>query len=223
LDSHFFDSEAEKDLFITLYEQYRCRMLYIAYKILGDRGKAEDVIQDAFIKVAAYMKKYRLTPSKSTQNLIITIVKHEAIDELRRQTRRSEISYDDTMMEDQLSDQADQALDSMKIQEEYDRIFQYVEQLNEKYRLVFKMKYLSDLSYEEIVTALGIDPATAHMRIYRARQLLQKMLAQGQTVSGAWRAALRLWQKSLSNGAFPIDFAPKSSIMKGRSKEEEAR
>ena len=185
MDSHFLDSEAEKDLFITLYEQYRCRMLYIAYKILGDRGKAEDVIQDAFIKVAANMKKYRLTPSKSTQNLIITIVKHEAIAELRRQTRRSEISYDDTMMEDRLSDQADQALDRIKIQEEYDRIFQYVEQLNEKYRLVYKMKYLSDLSYEEIVTALGIDPATAHMRIYRARQLLQKMLAQGQTVSGA--------------------------------------
>lgn len=56
--------------------------------------------------------------------------------------------------------------------------------LDEKYRLVFELRYLHELTDKEIAGILEISPKTANVRIYRARKKLQELLKREVEICG---------------------------------------
>lgn len=46
----FIDDEDDREKFEMLYNEYRKRMVYIAYSVLGNNEDAEDAVHDTFIK-----------------------------------------------------------------------------------------------------------------------------------------------------------------------------
>ena len=66
----------------ALYDRYGGLAFALAYRILGDRGAAEDVVQDAFLSVWRRAGSFQ-TGRGSVRTWLLSIVHHRAIDRLR--------------------------------------------------------------------------------------------------------------------------------------------
>jgi RNA polymerase sigma-70 factor (ECF subfamily) len=77
-----------------MYDAYG-RMAYgLAYRVLGEAGDAEDIVQESFLSV--WRQAERLDPARgSVRSLLMTIVHRRSIDVLRRRRGRPERALDD--------------------------------------------------------------------------------------------------------------------------------
>jgi RNA polymerase sigma-70 factor (ECF subfamily) len=66
----------------VLYDRYHRVAFSMAYRVLGDRGTAEDVVQDAFLSVWRQAKSFRRDRG-SARTWLMSIVHHRSIDKLR--------------------------------------------------------------------------------------------------------------------------------------------
>lgn len=78
-----------------LYDRYKTVAYSLAYRILGDRGAAEDVLQDAFLRL--WRRAASFQGSRGTvRGWLMAIVHHRAIDMLRSATTSSsELAFDE--------------------------------------------------------------------------------------------------------------------------------
>jgi RNA polymerase sigma-70 factor (ECF subfamily) len=69
----------------ALYRRMRVRVFAVALAVAGDRGTAEDVMQDTFMRVYSAARRYR--PGPRARAWVLTIARNLALDEVRRRTR----------------------------------------------------------------------------------------------------------------------------------------
>src|SRR5437899_2383258 len=79
----------EERAFRELVERYQARLLNFVYRTIGDRERAEDLVQEVFIRV--YRHIHRFDTSKKFSTWVYTIASNLAKNELRNRSRnRSE-------------------------------------------------------------------------------------------------------------------------------------
>ena len=77
----------DADAFAALYDRY-CRLAYwLAHKLTGERRAAEDLTQDAFVKVWRSAHSYRVGRG-SVRTRILSVVRNQGIDQLRAKATR---------------------------------------------------------------------------------------------------------------------------------------
>src|SRR5690348_190851 len=69
----------------ALYRRMRVRVFAVALAVAGDRGTAEDVVQDTFVRVYSAARGYR--PGSRARAWVLTIARHLALDAVRRRGR----------------------------------------------------------------------------------------------------------------------------------------
>ncbi len=77
----------EERAFQELVERYQTRLLNFIYRTIGDREKAEDLVQEVFIRV--YRHIHRFDRSKKFSTWVYTIASNLAKNELRNRSRKS--------------------------------------------------------------------------------------------------------------------------------------
>src|SRR3569623_1254520 len=75
----------EERAFQELVERYQTRLLNFIYRTIGDREKAEDLVQEVFIRV--YRHLHRFARSKKFSTWVYTIASNLAKNELRNRSR----------------------------------------------------------------------------------------------------------------------------------------
>ena len=78
----------------VLYDRHGGAAYSLAHRIMGDRGAAEDVTQEAFVSVWRSGGRYEATRG-SVRSWVLAIVRNRGIDALRRASSRSSLDYDD--------------------------------------------------------------------------------------------------------------------------------
>ena len=86
------ESDADRQVFTSIYSQYHIQMENTAIKILKTQSDAEDAVQNAFMQVIRHFEKIYLIPSDELPFWLISIVKNEAYMILRKQ-KRMELKY----------------------------------------------------------------------------------------------------------------------------------
>ena len=83
-DEQVLTALAQRDLSALeeLYDRYSKIAYSLAYRIVGDRGTAEDVVQDAFLSVWRQAASYRRERG-APRTWLLSIVHHRSIDRLR--------------------------------------------------------------------------------------------------------------------------------------------
>jgi RNA polymerase sigma-70 factor (ECF subfamily) len=128
---------------------------------------AEDIVQEAFIKVFQNLSQFK---GDSTLGAWIKrIVINTALNFLRRHKR---INYLNTEIEDTLA----QPLEADVQETDIHRIHQAIKTLPEGCRLVFNLYLLEGYQHKEIAQILGISESTSKSQYQRARRLLQRQL-----------------------------------------------
>lgn len=153
------DRRAQK----LLYDRY-CRAMYtLAYRITNDFEEANDVLQEAFVKVFRSLKNFR---GESTLGAWIrTIVVRTALSKIRRQNPTEPL---DVQHHTELIDWGHH-LDSEYLE-------RAIQGLPEGYRAVFVLIEVEGYSHKEVADMLGISVGTSKSQLFYAKKRLRETL-----------------------------------------------
>lgn len=168
------DTEEERSLFEKVYKENFLRMYHIALSMLKGQSEAENAVHEAFLSIAERFQKYAKLSSGEMTGLCITIVKNKAIDQLRLQSRYSDIELENLVMYNCVSDYEPDRYVVDK--EEYEQLRGVLEKLPEVLKVVLYLKYYYDYDNREISKALNIPLKTVEMRLYRGKKKLRELL-----------------------------------------------
>src|SRR4051795_10702993 len=164
----------EERAFQELVERYQNRLLNFIYRTIGDREKAEDLVQEVFIRV--YRHLHRFDRSKKFSTWAYTIASNLAKNELRNrsrnplvlfQTMRSSSEEDDRPL--QFEDTTSRPDDMYRKRHLRQLVDETVSALPEHHRQVFVLRELEGKSYEEIAEITNCNLGTVKSRLNRAR------------------------------------------------------
>lgn len=145
----------------SLYERRLPQFRRVAAAVLGRRGLAEDVVQDAFVRAVVARESFEGVGS--LEAWVWRIVLNAARDARARSSRVVEASPD-----------VEVAADS--IQERRELVRAAVEQLPERQRLILFLRYYADLDYRAIAAALSISDGTVAATLNAAHTRLRQLL-----------------------------------------------
>jgi RNA polymerase sigma-70 factor, ECF subfamily len=164
----------EERAFQELVERYQTRLLNFIYRTIGDRDRAEDLVQEVFIRV--YRHLHRFDRSKKFSTWVYTIASNLAKNELRNRSRSPLVLFQTMQGSSEEEDRPVQFEDTTSRPDDMYRkrhlrelVEQTVSQLPEHHRQVFVLRELEGKSYEEIAEITDCNLGTVKSRLNRAR------------------------------------------------------
>ncbi len=164
----------EERAFSELVERYQTRLLNFIYRTIGDRERAEDLVQEVFIRV--YRHIHRFDTSKKISTWIYTIASNLAKNELRNRSRNPLIlfqtisgNHDEDERPLQFEDPSSRPDDLFQRRHLRALVEETVAQLPEHHRQVFVLREIEGKSYEEIADITQCNLGTVKSRLNRAR------------------------------------------------------
>jgi RNA polymerase sigma-70 factor (ECF subfamily) len=167
-----------------LVRRYERPVFSLIYRMVRDHALAEDLAQDAFVKVLNALDSYRAEYKFSSW--IFKIANNVAIDQLRRRELDT-LSLDgspDARTQEQIeatalqaTDRAETPLAELEARELGAAIEEAIAKLRPEYRSCIMLRHVEGRSYEEIAEALDLPLGTVKTYIHRARHELREYLA----------------------------------------------
>ena len=152
-----------------LYEYYSRRMLAVCLRYVNDKETAKDLLQDGFVKVFTCLDSY--SGIGSFEGWIRKIFVNSALEYLRKSDVLRESSDLDNLPE--LVQPDSSAISNISATE----LMDIIKRLPAGFRTVFNLFAIEGYSHKEIGEMLGITESTSRSQYTRARQLLQKQIA----------------------------------------------
>lgn len=154
-------SPTDRGAFEALVLRHQTAICAVAYSVLRDRARSEEVAQDALL--IAWRDRTTITV---TPGWICGIARNLA----RNASRRVR----EVTMDREPATDAHDARDALIAHEDSARANAALAKLPDKYRDAIAIYYRSDESYAEVASALGITEASARQRVHRARERLNE-------------------------------------------------
>jgi len=167
------------EAFEVLAIRYEKRFINFLYKFVNNRSIAEDICQQALLRIYKNRKKYRNTGKCSTW--MYTITANLARDWLRKNKRFTFISLDKPVNENtDIIDfcQSPEPTSSKQLEDkELSRMVQCaIDSLPDHQRLAILLSHYDNLDYHEIAKIMGCSNGTVKSRIFRAKLRLKDLL-----------------------------------------------
>lgn len=167
--------------FGRLVGRFRVRLLNFVHRMIGDRERAEDLVQEAFIRVHRHLHRFDRTRKFSTW--LYTIASNLAKNELRNRSRSRIVLYEsagDSWREDARPLQFEDAStrpDRMYANRHLRELVEAtVQRLPPHHREVFVLREVEGRSYEEIAEISHCNLGTVKSRLNRARHAFAEMI-----------------------------------------------
>lgn len=171
------------DAFEYLVEAYQGRLFRLAFRMLHDRGDAEDVVQDTL--VACWRKLPLLKNVHAFSGWLYQMATNRCLDSLRRRSSQAEVVQEPAT----LQTTADSSTESgaggdpareAEISFEIDGLATALLSLPPEQRACWLLREIHECSYAEIAATLKVSEQTVRGRLARARAQLAEKLSQWQ-------------------------------------------
>jgi RNA polymerase sigma factor (sigma-70 family) len=150
-----------------LFQNHAGRLMTICRRYTNDTSEAEDILQEAFIRIFDNLDQFRF--ECPLEGWMRRIVINTAI----RHCKKKKIHFkevDERVME---SPSYDAGIYSHLGEEE---ILRLIQTLPDGYRMVFNLYVIDGYSHEEIGAMMGIHEGTSRSQLAKARRMLQKLI-----------------------------------------------
>ncbi|WP_016777253.1 RNA polymerase sigma factor [Anaerophaga thermohalophila] len=155
----------------ALYELFAPKMFGVCLRYTGNREEAEDFLQDGFIRVFEKIGDFRF--EGSFEGWMRRIMVNLIIESYRKARIKTEMKNEFPDIEgDEDTNHSEEKGYSLN------ELLSLVQKLPEKYRLVFNMYVIDELTHEEIARKLNISPGTSKSNLSRARKWLQQRISE---------------------------------------------
>jgi RNA polymerase sigma-70 factor (ECF subfamily) len=173
--------EGRSRAFDELVDRYQKRLLNFVYRTIGDRERAEDLVQEVFIRVHRHLHRFDQTKKFSTW--IYTIASNLAKNELRNRSRSPLVLFQ-TIKKNweadhrplQFEDKHHRPEDLYRKRHLRELVEWAVAQLPEHHRVVFVLRELEGKTYEEIAEITDCNLGTVKSRLNRARNRFAQII-----------------------------------------------
>ena len=164
------EDEEDKIRFEDAYYRY-CDLMYVrAYDILKDSHRAEDAVQEAFLRIAKNFHKVREVTSTETKNFFVLITERVAINMIQREEQFEILSEENLYILETL------VSNDVGISRLESKVIMAILELPTNYRNVLYLQSICGYSLKETAKLLGISVDAAKQRSSRAHKALKKEL-----------------------------------------------
>ncbi len=150
-----------------LYEKYAGKMMGVCLRYCNSQQEAEDVLQDAFIKIFDKIKSFE--KRGSLEGWIRRIMVNSALKSNDKRVRKFEPGSLDTSPEPLFDPTAISKMETKKL-------LSIIQELPDGYKAVFNMYAIEGYSHKEIADKLDINEVTSRTQFARAKKYLIKLL-----------------------------------------------
>jgi RNA polymerase sigma-70 factor (ECF subfamily) len=190
--------QGDKEAFYGLVRPYERAVYVAAVSILNNPADAEEVAQEAVLKAFTHLAEFRAEAKFSTWLIQITI--NEARSRLRKDRRHLYESIDEARTDEEgdyspkdFADWREIPSEALKRDELRNALKRALATLPLKYREVFILRDIQNLSIEETAEVLEISEGNVKTRLLRARLQMRDALAPG--IDGSWSAGKPEYKK----------------------------
>jgi RNA polymerase sigma-70 factor (ECF subfamily) len=171
------------EAFETIVSRYQERVFGLALSMLRDEVEAQDVVQETFLNVFRKIDTFR--GDSAFSSWLYRIAANNAMMKLRGKRREMQVSVDEGLprfdgeghhvvpVED-WTRRVDHRMENLELGS---KIREAVDKLPEKYRIVFLLSDVEELSMKEVGEVLGLTVPNVKTRLHRARLFLRAELA----------------------------------------------
>jgi len=160
--------------FEGLYVKYRDRVYSIAYRITGSAMDAMDVVQESFGLVFRKIGSFRSGSLFGTW--LFRIVVNCSIDLRRRERSKQVLRADLDAAGEAVVDPTDNPEVRAATSELGGQVQAAIQLLSPKLRVILALRYLEEMSYDELAATLSLSLGTVKSRLARAHLALEKVL-----------------------------------------------
>lgn len=147
-----------------LYSRHRRVLIDAAQGVLGCRSRAEDVVQDAFLK---FWESAERSAIEEPLRYLFRMVRNLAIDRLRRQALEGRYNADEEQLDELPAPQSGPEQRAIG-QWQWQRLQHALGELPERTRTVFTMSQLEGFSQREVASHLNASPTLVHFLLRAA-------------------------------------------------------
>jgi len=156
-----------RDFYAELIERYEKKLLRYAVNLIGDKDRANDAVQESFIK--AFINLNGFDAKKKFSSWLYRITHNEAINIIKKDKR-------EVFLADDFDFESGENLEKDFTQKEnIDKVEKCLRQMPLLYSEALALFYLEDKSYEEISDILRLPMGTVATRISRAKLIMKKI------------------------------------------------
>ncbi|OQA00548.1 MAG: ECF RNA polymerase sigma-E factor [Bacteroidetes bacterium ADurb.Bin408] len=159
------DTKAQR----MLYNKYASTMFGICLRYCKHRAEAEDILQEAFVKIFTHLKTYR--NEGSFEGWLKRIVVNTALNYYKSQLKRC---FNEVIDERHESLTSSEFVPGNDISAE--ELLKLINSLADGYRIVFNLYAVEGYSHKEIAAMLNISENTSKSQLSRARGILQEKI-----------------------------------------------
>jgi RNA polymerase sigma-70 factor (ECF subfamily) len=179
-------TRGELDAMEVLLERYKRPVFSFVLRLVGDRARAEDLLQETFLRLIEHANSFEGNAKLKTW--LFKIARNQCIDESRRRAHRKHPSLDQPMGHDpdganlhERVPSRDAAADRRTVGNELKvRMTVAIDALPEDQREVFLLRQVQNLAFKEIAEITGVPENTVKSRMRYALERLQGALAEYQ-------------------------------------------
>jgi RNA polymerase sigma-70 factor, ECF subfamily len=170
--------KGDQEAFEGIVDLFKDKIYRHCYRMVGNGHEAEDLAQETFLRAYRNISKYNNEFKFSTW--IFRIATNLCIDRLRKKKPDYYLDAevpgtDGATMYSQLSSEEPLPEQVVTENERWNELQVEIMKLPEKYRTAIVLKYVEDLSLEEISHIMDIPVPTVKTRIHRGREALKKV------------------------------------------------
>jgi RNA polymerase sigma-70 factor (ECF subfamily) len=152
----------EKQAFSVFFRCYHAKMLLLASNFVSSRETAEDIVSEVLIKLLRNRKQ--TFKKKNFLGFLYTCIKNQALDHIRKNKRHKFIKLDQSNI-DYLVQHKSDPCGQLEGKQFGEIIYNCVESLPPKRKLVYKLIKDDRLSYKQVAKLLGISVRTVEVQL----------------------------------------------------------
>jgi len=172
--------DGDDDAFATLVRRYQARILGLAYRYLTDRGAAEDLAQEAFLRV--YKARARYEPRAKFSTWLYRIVVNLCLNEIRWRKGRKALALaisteTSSNLNIEVADKDEgEPIEALEKQELAVHIQEIIATLPENQRIAILLNKYEGLGYQEVAEAMDTSVMAVKSLLTRARVRIKERL-----------------------------------------------
>lgn len=170
-----FKNEATREAaFTAILKKYQEKLYWHIRRMVVDHDDANDVLQNMFIKVWKGLENFR--EDSQLYTWLYRIATNESLTFLEQQKKRASVSFND--MENGLENKlkADTNFDANKLEW---KLQLAIQQLPEKQRIVFNLRYYDEMPYEEMSRVLETSEGALKASYHHAAKKIEDFILNG--------------------------------------------
>ena len=169
----------DKEAFIAVYDAHVQDIHRFVYFKIGNKEEANDLTSMVFLKAWNHIQNKTLEDAKTLRALLYKIARTSIIDYYRETGNKLVASLDDEENRIDVVDEVQSPQERLDQEADLELIKSKLPLLKEEYREVIVMKFINDLTLEEIAEISGKSKGNVRVLLHRSLNALRELVEKG--------------------------------------------